>query len=110
MDQAAKMAAARRSEREQGRDMSHHWDVELLKCPLRGLAEEYGRGNARAPAPGENMTLDNIGVKNGITLGDETSKGKKKEDNKTKMRASPQESEEEYYTTCKDPDFFYFRG
>ena len=42
-EQAARIAAARRVKREQEADMSHHSDVELLKRPLRGLAEEYGR-------------------------------------------------------------------
>ena len=106
-EQAARMAAARRAEREQEADASHHLDVELLKRPLRGLAEEYRRrfpsaSNPPATAPGDNMTLDDIEVKSGRTVRDERSKGKNKGKHKTKMRAKPQQSEEEYYTTCED--------
>ena len=113
--QAARMAAARRAEREQEVDASHHLDVELLKRPLRGEAEEYGRGfpsasNPPATASEDNMTHDDIQVKSGSTVSDERSKGKNKGKNKTKMRAKPQQSEEEYYTTCGDQDFSDFRG
>ena len=62
-EQAARIAAARGSEREQGADAGHHLDVELLKHPLRDLAEEYGRrfssaSDPPATAPEDNMTLD----------------------------------------------------
>ena len=95
--------------------MSQHLDVELLKRPPRGLAQEYGRGfpsasNSPATAPEDNMTLDDIEVKSRSTVRDERSKGKNKGKNKTKMRAKPQQSEEEYYTTCEDRDFSDFRG
>ena len=114
-EQAARMAAARRAEREQEADASHHLDVELLKRPLLGLAEEYGHqfpstSNPSATAPEDNMTLEDIEVKSGSTVSDERSKGKNKGNNKTKMRAKPQQSEEEYYTTCEDQDFSDFRG
>ena len=56
------------------------------------------------------MTLDNSGVKSGSTVSDERSKGKNKGKNRTKMHAKPQQSEEEYYTTCEDRDFSDFRG
>ena len=114
-EQAARMAAARRAKREQEADASHHLDVESLKRPLRGLAEEYGRrfpsaSNPPATAPEDNITLDDIEVKSGSTVTDERSKGKNKGKKKTKMCAKPQQSEEEYYTTCEDRDFSDFRG
>ena len=114
-EQAARMAEARRAEREQEADERHHLDVELLKRPLRGLAEEYGRrfrsaSNPPATAAEDNMTLDDIEVKSGSTVSDERSKGKNKGKNKTIKRAKPQQSEEEYYTTCEDRDFSDFRG
>ena len=114
-EQAARMAAARRAKREQEADASHHLDMELLKRPLRGLAEEYGRrspstSNPPATAPEDNMTLDDIEVKSGSIVSDERNKGKNKGKNKTKMRAKPQQSEEEYYTTCEDRDLSDFRG
>ena len=56
------------------------------------------------------MTLDNIEVKSWSAVSDERSKGKNKGKNKTKMRAKPHQSEEEYYTTCEDPEFSDFRG
>ena len=64
-ERAARIAAARRAEREQEADASHHLDVELLRRPLLGLAEEYGRrfssaSNTPATAPEDNMTLDDI--------------------------------------------------
>ena len=114
-EQAARMAAARRAEREQEADASHHFDVELLKRPLRGLAEEYGRrfpsaSSPQTTAPEDNMTLDDIEVRSGSTVSDERSKGKNKGKNKTRMPAKPGQSEEEYYTTCEDRDFSDFRG
>ena len=113
--QAARMAAARHAEREQEADTSHHLDVELLKRPLRGLAEEYGRrfpsaSNRPATGPGDNMTLDNIEVKSGSTVSDERNKGKNQGKDKTKMRAKSGQSEEEYYTTCEDGDLTNLRG
>ena len=111
---AARMAAALRAGREQEADMSHQLEVELLKCSLRGLAEEYGRrfpsaSKLRATAPEENMTLDDIEVKRCSTLSGERGKGKNKVENQTKMRAKPEHSVEERYTTCEDRAFFDYR-
>ena len=113
-EEATWMAAARPVEREQGADISHHLDVESLKHPLRRLAEEYrlrfpSASNPPATAPEDNMTLDDSEVKSGSAVSDERSKGKNKGKNKTKMCAKPQQSEEEYYTTCEDRDFSDFR-
>ena len=114
-EQAAKMAAARRAKREQQADTSHHLNLELPRRPLRSLAEEYRRpfpsvSNPPATAPEDNMTLDDIGVMSRSTVSDERSKGKNKRKNKTKVRAKPQQSEEEYYTTCEDLEFSDFWG
>ena len=114
-EQAARMAAAQCAQREQEADASHQLDVELLKRPLCGPAEEYGRrfpSTSRPPAtaPEDNMIPDDIEVKSGSTVRDERSKGENKGKKKTKMRAKPQQSEEEYYTTCEDRDFSDFRG
>ena len=113
--QPARMAAARRVRREQDAEMSNHLDEGLLKRPLRGLAEEYWRrfpsaSNPPATAPEDNMTFDDIEDNSGSTVSDERSKGKNKGTNRTTMRAKPQQSEEEYSTTCEDRDFSDFRN
>ena len=83
--QAARMAAAWPAEMEQEAETGHPLDVQLLKRPLRGLAEEYGQQfpsawNPPAPAPEENMNLYNIEVKSGSTLRDGRNKEKNKRD------------------------------
>ena len=100
---------------EQEDDTSHHFNVELLKRPIWGLAEEYGPrfpsvSNLAATATEENMILDDIEGTSGSTLSHKSGKWKNKGKNNTKMRAKPQRSEEEHYTTYEDRDFSDFRG
>ena len=59
-EQAARMEAAWRAERDQEADISLQLDVKLLKRPNQDLAEEYGHrlpsaSNRQARAPEENM-------------------------------------------------------